>query len=54
MEHLAHVIFGFHELKMKWPTKNELCQNFLPDCPNSPCKNYNSVQHYENSSNNHA
>ena len=37
MEHLAHVIYGHKSLQMAPPTMDEICQNFLPDCPNSPC-----------------
>lgn len=37
MEHLAHVIFGHLPLVMADPTMDDMCQNFLPDCPFSPC-----------------
>lgn len=37
-EHLSHVIFGLKDLDMSWPTMDDICQNFLPNCPNSPCK----------------
>jgi hypothetical protein len=37
-EHLSHVIFGFHDLIMPSPDINTQCQNFLPNCPFSPCK----------------
>ena len=36
-EHLSHVIFGHHELDMTYPSMREICQNFLPNCPFSPC-----------------
>lgn len=38
-EHLAHVIFGHHDLDMEWPSEKVVCQNFLPrsQCPGSPC-----------------
>lgn len=36
-EHLSHVIFGHKPFKMQAPTRTELCQNFLKDCPGSPC-----------------
>ena len=37
-EFLSHVIFGHQELQMKPPTQAEICQNFLRDCPGSPCR----------------
>jgi hypothetical protein len=37
MEHLAHVVFGGLPLKMPIPTIQDICQNFLPHCPFSPC-----------------
>ena len=36
-EHLSHVIFGHKEVKMKPPTQEETCQNFIRGCPGSPC-----------------
>jgi hypothetical protein len=39
MEHLADLIYGGgHELKRKKPTMDDWCSQFLPDCPDSPCK----------------
>ena len=40
-EHLAHVIFGHHELDMEFPTMTTLCSHFYPrsQCPDSPCVN---------------
>lgn len=43
MEHLAHVIYGHHDLKMRDLTKEDYCQNFLPNCPLSPCDNIDSL-----------
>lgn len=37
MEHLAHVVFGFQPLCMNWPDQSDVCSNFLPNCPGSPC-----------------
>ena len=37
-EHLSHVIFGHHNLDMTYPAMADFCQNFLPECPHSPCK----------------
>ena len=37
-EHLMHVMFGHQKLQMRRPTQREICQNFLRDCPGSPCK----------------
>jgi hypothetical protein len=36
-EHLAHVIFGHYELDMEFPNMTKICQNFIPNCPSSPC-----------------
>ena len=38
-EHLAHVIFGYHDLDMEFPTMNTFCSHFYPrsQCPESPC-----------------
>lgn len=38
MEHLAHVVFGHHDLIMRNYTMEDKCRNFLPNCPNSPCE----------------
>lgn len=38
MEHLAHVIFGFEDFVLKFPTMKQICDNFSPNCPSSPCK----------------
>ena len=37
-EHLSHVIFGHKELRMKPPSQEETCQNFIKGCPGSPCR----------------
>lgn len=37
MEHLSHVIFGFHNLDMEYPQQRDRCQNFIPFCPRSLC-----------------
>ena len=36
-EHLSHVIFGHKEVKMKPPSQEETCQNFIKGCLGSPC-----------------
>jgi hypothetical protein len=38
MEHLAHVVFGHQPMVMPRNTMKEKCQNFLPNCPHSPCQ----------------
>ncbi len=37
-EQLSHVLFGHQELRMKPPTQEDICQNFIRGCPGSPCK----------------
>lgn len=37
-ENLNHVIFGHKEIEWKVPTQEEICQNFIPNCPGSPCE----------------
>ena len=37
MEHLAHVIFGHHELNLVYPKREVLCQNFVLNCRATPC-----------------
>lgn len=43
MEHLVHVIYGHHDLKMRELTKEDYCQNFIPNCPLSPCDDVHSL-----------
>ena len=40
VEYLAHVIFGNQQLDSPYPSKAEVCNQFLPDsvCPGSPCR----------------
>ena len=38
MEHLAHVVFGFQDLRPPKPTNNDYCKHFLPNCPQSLCR----------------
>ncbi len=37
MEHLSHVVFGGSSLHLKFPTMNDICDNYEEDCPFSPC-----------------
>lgn len=37
MELLSHVVFGDLPFIMTPPTQDEICQQFLQDCPGSPC-----------------
>jgi hypothetical protein len=37
MEHLAHVVFGGKPMDMDFPHMDEICRNFVPDCPFTPC-----------------
>jgi hypothetical protein len=37
MEHLAHVVYGGHDLFMKIPTMRQICDQFEENCPFSPC-----------------
>jgi hypothetical protein len=51
MEHLAHVIFGGLPLIIEEePSNAEFCEQFLPDCPFSPCKP-KKIRFSENASN---
>jgi hypothetical protein len=37
MEHLSQVVFGHLHYDMEFPDHKEMCRNFLPHCPHSPC-----------------
>lgn len=37
-ENLNHVIYGRQGLDMNYPGRHEYCQNFVPECPGSPCE----------------
>ena len=36
-EHLSHLIFGHHQLVLPKYTMEDLCRNYVPNCPGSPC-----------------
>lgn len=37
MEHLAHVVFGFQDLKAPKPTNADYCKQYVKGCPHSLC-----------------